>query len=77
MNFQLLFEEFKKAPTLNAHLLLLLLLENNPFLLLTMRKNYLEGENPANLQKTLYFFLSMVSFNPSLIKVHPNKNKLF
>lgn len=55
MNFQLLFEEFRKAPTLNAHLFLLLLLENNPFLLLTMRKNYLEGKNHGNLQRTLLF----------------------
>lgn len=67
MNFQLLFEEFRKASTLNAHLFLLLLLENNPFLLLTLKKNYLEGENHGNLQRTLYFFLSKVSFNPSLL----------
>lgn len=74
MNFQLLFEKFRKAPTLKTHLLLLLVPDSNPLSPISYKKKFSGEEKKKSLQLTqnlsfflpFFFFLAKVSFNPVL-----------
>ena len=65
MNFQLLFEKFRKAPTLKTHLLLLLVPDSNPLSPISYKKKF-SGEEKKKIiaTDTESFFLSSFLFFP-------------